>query len=588
MIPAAFDAYREIWLVDFEFRQPEGERPEPICMVARELRTGALVRRWRDRLVELPFSLDAEALYVAYYASAEIGCHLALDWPVPARLLDLYAEFRCSSAGRPAPCGFGLLGAMEAHGLRGIEAQEKDAMRDLALRGGPYSGPERRALLDYCQSDVDSLAALLVRMATELDLPRALIRGRYMVAAALMEWTGVPIDVCTWSALRGRWDVVKEELILEVDREYGVYEGTSFRHALFAAYLERGGISWPRLDSGQLALDDGTFKERGRAHPCLQPLRELRRSLGEMRLAKLAVGSDGRNRCLLSAFGTKTGRNAPPSSRFVFGLPAWARGLIRPEPGRALAYVDYSQQEFGIAAARSGDAAMMLSYASGDPYLAFARQAGAVPLEATKRSHPHVREQFKVCALAVQYGMGESALARALDQPGSKARELLRLHRQTYPRFWEWVENVVNHALLGCELQSAFGWRLCASRDPNPRTFANFPMQANGADMLRMACSLATEDGVQVCAPVHDALLVEGSDDEIEMVVDATRLAMRQASELVLPEFPLRTDEKVVRWPARYLDSRGRSMWEMISRILEGLGHGGTPTCPMPSHVSIS
>jgi DNA polymerase I-like protein with 3'-5' exonuclease and polymerase domains len=113
-----------------------------------------------------------------------------------------------------------------------------------------------------------------------------------------------------------------------------------------------------------------------------------------------------------------------------------------------VAYVDWSQQEFGIAAALSGDPAMMDAYTSGDPYLAFAKQARAVPTDATKKSHPKEREQFKVCALAVQYGMGPQSLAQSLGQPEVMARELLRLHRETYPTFWRWSEATVNHAML--------------------------------------------------------------------------------------------------------------------------------------------
>ena len=51
-----------------------------------------------------------------------------------------------------------------------------------------------------------------------------------------------------------------------------------------------------------------------------------------------------------------------------------------------MAYVDWSQQEFGIAASLSGDAAMMDAYRSGDPYLAFGKQAGRIPPDGTKQS----------------------------------------------------------------------------------------------------------------------------------------------------------------------------------------------------------
>jgi hypothetical protein len=336
----------------------------------------------------------------------------------------------------------------------------------------------------------------------------------------------------------------------------------TFSTARFAAYLQRAGIPWPRLESGALALDDDTFREMARAYPAVAPLRELRHALGQLRLHELAVGADGRNRCLLSAFGARTGRNAPSNSRFIFGPSTWLRGLIRPGPGRAVAYLDWEQQEFGIAAALSGDTAMQAAYRSGDPYLTFAKQAGAASPDATKQTHGPTRDQFKASVLAVQYGMGELSLAQRIGQSPARARELLALHRQTYPAYWRWSESAVNHAMLLGELHTVFGWRVHVGPDANPRSLANFPMQANGAEMLRLACCLATERGIGVCAPVHDALLIEAAADAIDAAVAETQAAMREASEQVLPNFPLRTEAKIVRHPDRYLDERGRRMWE--------------------------
>src|SRR5262249_11911294 len=161
---------------------------------------------------------------------------------------------------------------------------------------------------------------------------------------------------------------IKLDLIRAVDKHYGVYDGTTFKAGLFAGYLADHGIAWPRLDSGQLQLDSDTFRDMARRYPALQSLKELRSSLGELRLADLAVGPDGRNRVLLSAFQAATGRNAPSASRFVFGPAVWIRGLIKPGPGRALAYIDWSAQEIWIAAQLSGDLALLDSVTSGDPY----------------------------------------------------------------------------------------------------------------------------------------------------------------------------------------------------------------------------
>ena len=235
-----------------------------------------------------------------------------------------------------------------------------------------------------------------------------------------------------------------------------------------------------------------------------------------------------------------------------------------------MAYVDWSQQELGIAAALSGDTAMMQAYGSGDPYLAFAKQAGAVPPDATKDSHPVERNRFKVCALAVQYGMQEHGLAQALGEQTAMARNLLQAHRDTYRVFWRWSQLQVDRAMLVGWIQTVFGWRLLTSDESNPRSLANFPMQANGAEMMRLACSMATEAGIRVCAPVHDAILVEGPADEIDHVVRQTQSIMAEASRIVLDGFELATDAEVVRWPARYMDEkRGRVMWDRVLKLAQ-------------------
>ena len=77
-----------------------------------------------------------------------------------------------------------------------------------------------------------------------------------------------------------------------------------------------------------------------KAHPKVSPMRELRSALSEMRLSDLAVGSDGRNRTLLSAFRSRTGRNQPSNTKYIFGPSVWLRSLIKPPEGWGVAYLD--------------------------------------------------------------------------------------------------------------------------------------------------------------------------------------------------------------------------------------------------------
>ena len=563
--------FKHVWCVDFEYYAPDGERPHPICLVAREVYSGRLVQLFGEELHQLPappYDTGPDALFVAYYTSAELGCHLALNWPMPTHILDLYVEFRNLTNGYRTPAGRGLLGALAYFGLDGVGADEKDTMRELAMRGGPYSEEEASALLDYCRGDVDALVRLLPVMCSKLDMDGYGLRGRYMAAAARIEWAGIPVDASYLKQLCAHWEAIQEELITEVDRDYGVFEGTRFIRDRWEQWLIGEGIPWPRLPSGQLAMDDDTFREMARSYPAVAPLRELRVSLSQMRLSSISVGGDGRNRCLLSAFQSRTGRNQPSNSKFLFGPSVWIRGLIRPERGYGLAYVDWSQQEFGIAAALSGDSAMLDAYDSGDPYLSFGKQAGAIPTDGTKRTHAELREQFKACVLAVQYGMGAESLSERIGKPTARARQLLKMHREAFPTFWKWSASAVDHAFLAGYLETVFGWRIYAGSDSNGRSLSNFPMQANGAEMLRLACIAATEQGVLVCAPVHDALLIEAPLGQLNEMVCRTQCAMREASAAVLGGYELRSDAKIVRYPDRYMDERGEVMWNKVMGIL--------------------
>ncbi len=562
--------------MDFEFHPAngrEGNLPVPVCMVVREWPSGHTRRYWQDDLQLMgsaPFPTCDKALCVAYFASAEMDCFQVLGWALPTHLLDLFTEFRCLTNGLRPAHGNGLLGALLHYGLPAISGEQKDAMRDLVLTGGPWNKSEREAILDYCQSDVVALDQLFSAMQNEIDWPRALLRGRYMQAVSSIQANGIPLDTETLAKLQAHWYAIQDQLIADIDCDYGVYEGRSFKANRWEEYLVGHDIPWPRLESGRLDMCDSTFREMARTHPRVAPIRELRSALSDMRLSSLQVGDDGRNRCLLSPFHARTGRNQPSNSKFIYGPSVWLRGLIQPRPGWGLAYVDWSQQEFGIAAALSGDAAMMAAYRSGDPYLAFAIQAGAVPATATQKTHEAEREQFKACVLAVQYGMGETSLALRINQPVARARQLLELHRHAYRQFWKWSDSSVDEAVLGGRLWSTFGWQIQSRDELNDRSLRNFPMQANGAEMLRIACVLLTEAGIRVCAPVHDALLIEAPIDELDEAIATTQSIMQEASRIVLDGFELRSDAKVIRYPDRYMDKRGLVMWNKVMNLIGG------------------
>ena len=110
-------------------------------------------------------------MFVAYYASAELGCFHALGWQPPANVLDLFTEFGARTNGTDWLEGRSLIAALQYFNVDGIGATEKQGMRELVLRGPPWTEQQRADILDYCASDVHALERLLPRMLPEIDLP---------------------------------------------------------------------------------------------------------------------------------------------------------------------------------------------------------------------------------------------------------------------------------------------------------------------------------------------------------------------------------------------------------------------------------
>lgn len=397
--------YRHVWLLDFEFHQPAGHRPIPLCLVAKDILSGKEIRVWLYGVPQpvCPFTCDENNLFIAYTFTAEASCFVALQWPRPIMAIDFFTEFRNLCNGHEQ-FGYSLLDALTYFGLPSIGYAEKEEMRALAIRGGPYTAEERAALDVYCATDVQALEALLgplfagANLADPREHGRALLRARAMIATAQIEANGIPIDQPLFERIRDNLPAIQRALVEAVDRDFGVFENGVCKLDLLEALVARRGYDWPRCSSGRLSLTDDVFKDLVALYPELASLRELRALLGQTRLHNLPLGPDGRNRCSLRPFWTKTGRNGPRGSEFIFSMSCWLRGLIRPPEGRALVYADYASQEIAVSAAIFGDEALWQAYESGDVYWDFAIRSGLAPPGATRETHADVRDRCKICS----------------------------------------------------------------------------------------------------------------------------------------------------------------------------------------------
>ena len=342
--------FGQVWVVDFEYHQPDGGLPDPLCVVAWDLLSGARVERWlpQDDPGPCPYDVGPGSVCVGHNFSAEALCHIQLGWPQPTFTLDTYAEIKAWDNGKPFAKA-GLLDAAMRLGVCNANFELKERGRSIAIRGRNYAEQHKGELIDYCVSDVEVnarlLAALLPKiLRRKLGLGHALMRGSYMVALASVIHAGVPIDVDLLTRLQARWPDIRRLLIDRVDTgRTDCYVDYTFNKRRFSGLLERLGLleAWPRTEKlGWPSTEEEVFKDRARGHSVLWPLFQLHVTLERLKKLTLHVGSDGRHRAVgdlggqdkrsagLYPFGTRTGRNAPKG--FVFQSAAWVRSLIKP------------------------------------------------------------------------------------------------------------------------------------------------------------------------------------------------------------------------------------------------------------------
>jgi hypothetical protein len=551
------------------------------------------IRMWRGEFSAAPpFDIGGDTLFVAYSAWAEMTCFMTLGWKFPEHIFDQHTAFLAASnvllphnpdevRKRPAK---DLAAACRAYGIEGWRGMDKKAIA-ADIGNGHWRKYGRDFVLRYCGEDVRVEVLLLIaqlrrcsRFLPPADVDRVLHWSNYSAkAVAQIQVRGMPIDMPLWNLVQENKAAVIRQLLQRFDPSHGtdnpIYtpEG-EWGYDRFDRWLVSTGVTaWPRLESGQLKIDGDAFRLMYHV-PGIEGLHALRDSLGVIVRAKLPIGRDGRNRLSLFPFGTATGRNA--HSRSLFNAHASVRSFMVFPPDTIGTYLDWRTQEVGIAAALSGDQALIDAYREGDVYHALALACGLTNDRNAKRwkdANPDVRQRMKALQLAINYGMGVPSLAKGLNRHPLIASTIIERHRQTYPRFWEWRADMVQNAMLNRRMETVFGWPLYLSSSPNKRTLYNFPMQGNGAEMLRLAAWRLCEAGIVPNMLVHDGLLLELSNKE---QVEQAKHIMREAGRDVCDGLEIGVDvDQMLGHGAHYQDKRpvAKAMWATMMSALQNL-----------------
>jgi DNA polymerase-1 len=596
--------FTSVIVCDFEYETSGGEYglvagdlPEVLCMVAyvlnERLQHVRTIRLWRGEFGSAPpFDIGDDTLFVAYSAWAELTCFMVLGWQFPKHVFDLHTAYLATSnillPYNPDEVRKRqrkrLSDACRAYGIPGWESIDKESIsRDIGE--GRWRDYGQEVVTNYCEEDVRA-AMLLLRAQLAgapgkppVDVARVLHWSNYSAkAVALIQARGMPIDVALWNLVQENKAAVISELVRRFDPSYGsdnpIYtlEG-EWSYARFENWLVSAGVqAWPRLESGQLDIDGAALKLMYHV-PGVERLHALRDSLGVIVRAKLPIGRDGRNRPSLFPFCTATGRNAHAKS--LYNAHASVRSfMVFPEDTIGV-YLDWRTQEVGIAAALSGDQQLMADYQSGDVYYGLAKLCGLTndpDQKRWKRENQDVRQRMKSLQLGINYGMGVPSLAKGLDRHPLIASTIIEQHKRTYPPYWEWRANMVQVAMLERRIETEFGWPLQISHSPNKRTLFNFPMQGNGAEMLRLAAWRMCEAGIIPNMLIHDGILLEVRDKE--QIARAIEI-MKAAGRDVCNGFEIGVDiDQMLEHGTRYQDKRlvAKEMWATIMKVLIEIG----------------
>jgi DNA polymerase-1 len=588
--------FRSLWLVDFEYYRPEGQRdPHPHCVVAHDIVRGHTISTWlgEEPPPQPPYGVGQRDLFICFQATAEMSCHLTLGWPVPVNILDLATILRWHMSGVPN-CYKGnpsLANALQKFGITMISKEHKADMRQLAQRGTQFTDEEKTALLEYCAEDVFPMQRLLTRMleVCRPSIPHQLYFGQVMASYAKVEQAGVPIEVDLLKRIQTHKSEILAGEISRVERALNcpLFKRQHLAPDKVAAMAKgRGYKDWPLTPTGRHKTDSDTLREKAKAHPELMDLKEVQTTIGQQRLLSLPCGDDGMNRYYPFPMSSKTGRSQPSSSRSVFAAATWLRWLIVPKSGQVFVGLDYSAQEFCIAAFASRDP-VMIKFATGeeDPHLAFGKHIGEIPKHATKHSHSTLRGIFKIANLGILMGMGGHSLAAHVNAALPAGRspwsqhdgdKFIQLHQVVFQVFWAWRGRVCRHATSGFPLQSVLGWQIrepligMDSDEYNDRSYSNFPLQSGGAAILWQAMRNLHKHDYTIAATLHDGIYLTIPAEELEERVPHAIWLMEESARQLYGR-RIKVEAEIALPGQRYGDKRGRETFKSICKSLQAI-----------------
>ncbi|MGF1732713.1 DNA polymerase I [Photobacterium kasasachensis] len=422
-------------------------------------------------------------------------------------------------------------------------------------QAGPYAAEDADITLRLHNLLIEKVSAdeKLKSVFDDIEMPLVPVLSR-------MERTGVLIDSMLLSAqsseIAVRLDELEKKAFEIADQEFNLSSPKQLQAILF----EKMGLPvLKKTPSGAPSTNEEVLQELALDYPLPKLILEYRglaklKSTYTDKLPKMVNPATGRVHTSYHQAVTATGRlsSSDPNLQNIPVRNEEGRRIrqafIAPTGYKVLA-VDYSQIELRIMAHLSGDQALLDAFRHGkDIHAATAAEILGLPIESVTSEQ---RRRAKAINFGLIYGMSAFGLAKQLDMGRNEAQDYMNLYFERYPGVLEYMESTRTTASEQGYVETLFGRRLYLPdiksrngmrRKAAERAAINAPMQGTAADIIKRAMVLVDqwvaeqETGrVRLLMQVHDELVFEVQESELESVSAEIRRLMESAAELDVP-----------------------------------------------------
>ena len=390
----------------------------------------------------------------------------------------------------------------------------------------------------------------LDRLNDEVEVPLVRVLAR-------MEHLGIGVDRSVLETIRDELDTEAEELRREVLADAGRDINVNSPKQIAEVLFDDLGLTPTKRTKTGYSTDAQSLEKLRGEHPIVDHLlgyrevEKLRSTYGVGLLAE--VGSDDRIRATFNQTVARTGRLSSDAPN-LHNIPVrsergrvFRTAFVAP-PSRKLLVADYDQIELRCIAHLAEDPGLIAAFEAGDDIhtATASRVFGIDPSEVGVQE----RSTAKMVSYGLAYGMEAYGLAQRLNIPSGEATEILDAYFEAFPAVRAYMDRTVAEARSKGYTETLFGRRRqipeLASpnvrlRQAGERQAMNAGIQGLAADIFKVALvrlDRALDAGglaSRIVLQVHDEIIVEAPDAEVEPASELTRDVMRGAFELRVP-----------------------------------------------------